>query len=175
MKTLYELIMEYRVFLRGRMQDKKKWVEFYRRNQKFQTICNNCKLVEDVKKYLKANKELKQSNTKKNFSSLDTKMGEGQRLYKEIFKEQIAPQTKSLLYKWLIISKANLLHRKGKNKAQIDSTLGGIFGNMMKNNKGFKNILKGVTLKKGSKNHMLAQQSKQMEMAEFSSSYESDN
>lgn len=109
--------MEYRVYLRGRLANKKNWVEFYRRNQKFQTICNNCKLVEDVKKYLGANQELKQSQTKKKFSGLnttDTANCEGHELYKEIFKEQISPSTKSVLYKWLICAKAKLLHKNSE-------------------------------------------------------------
>jgi hypothetical protein len=56
--------------------------------------------VEEVKVYLKANKELKQSNDKKQFSFLDTKIGEGRIFYKEIFKEQLSSTTKNILYKW---------------------------------------------------------------------------
>lgn len=113
--SLYELITKFRIFLAGRMFNDKTWTTFYKQNQKFETICNNCKMIEDVKKFLRANKQLKDSNSKlskKRFNSLNTKMGEGEKLYKEIFREQMEKSTKSILLKWLMLSKSRILHNQ---------------------------------------------------------------
>jgi hypothetical protein len=82
-------------------------------------MCNNCKLVEEINRYLKANKNLKESNKKMKFPTLDTKKGEGQQLYKDIFKGQISNATRNILLKWLMFSKSRILHTSSVSETEM--------------------------------------------------------
>lgn len=111
--TVYSLIVQFRVYLSGRMFSKEDWIHFYKEHQVFETICQNCRIIEDIKRYLKAMKQIKQSDThraSKFLMEMDQQSSKEQTLYREIFKEQLNGVSKALLIKWLGLARARLVH-----------------------------------------------------------------
>lgn len=107
------MMIAFRVFLSGRMFSKDDWIRFYTKNQHFETICHNCKTVQDIKQYLRSIKE-RRTVDGVHAEFFVEKTGRSRKehlLYKEIFKEQMTGASKAILFKWLQISRSRLLHK----------------------------------------------------------------
>ena len=119
-------MLNFRVYLSGKMFSKLDWQNYYKREQIFKTICSNCLIIENIKNYLKAIKEIKDSDTHKAatfLTEIKSKSTKEQRLYKEIFKEQLNGPSKALLLKWLGMARAKMLHSEQQVKKREENEL----------------------------------------------------
>jgi thymidine kinase len=111
-RDFYEILKEYRNHLRGLISYAALWVTFYRKRQSFKTLCKECKLIEEIKKFKKQDK--KRSYMKSEIDNSQLKNLHDQPIFKEITKEEIRPGTLRLLLLWHSTAKSNLLHKESK-------------------------------------------------------------
>ena len=111
-RDFYDILKEYRAHLRGLISYASLWVTFYRKRQSFKTLCKECKLIEEIKKFKKQDR--KRSYMKSEIDNSQLKNLHDQPIFKEITKEEIRLGTLRLLFLWHSTAKSNLLHQQKK-------------------------------------------------------------
>ena len=107
--SIYDLIKQYRVYLGGMTCSIFEWENFYRKKQKFLTLCKNCKKVRKIKQFKHNNKKKFIKNNNKFLFEI-----QDQEIFKQIAREDVKSTTYKFIYLWLLLAKSSLLHLNKK-------------------------------------------------------------
>lgn len=113
-------MVQFRVRLAGLMPTDDRWRNFYKKNQQFVTLCKNCIVLKEIRKFLdasKGTKYCKKGSTVASFlSNYKDQEGKPKRLVKDMLKSETNGKLKAILYHILTQARSNLLHlRKNEN------------------------------------------------------------
>lgn len=104
----YQILKEYREHFKGLISFGNQWIKFYEKRQNFKTLCKECKLIEEIKKFKQEVK--KKEYIKKKIKDAKLEGLHEQPIFKEITREEIRPNCLRFILLWYSTAKSNLLH-----------------------------------------------------------------
>lgn len=112
-KTLYELMVKFRVRMAGLVSTDHDWKQFYQESQVFTTLCSNCYNIHKIKSYLEANKSIREGD-KSSIISFAQQLKEDskkpKKLYREIIMGDLKGKFKAVMFKWVLQARSRVLH-----------------------------------------------------------------
>lgn len=108
-------MIKFRVRLAGLIPRNEDWIEFYNKNQIFVTLCRNCIALKDIRRYLESSKNSERSSSLEFAKIIKEGEGKPKKLYKDIITNDIKGKFRSIMLKWILTARSNLLHLSLKN------------------------------------------------------------